>query len=125
MNSTPSRPKLIIVFTALPPDPPTPITLIRASYAWVSSANSIEKLIAVILKLCPKALRVLQPSSDQRFVGARLTPAAQNAALIHSQKPDLFGSGGSDGAALRARCCCRGGAMAPGSKASAQMAWAP
>ncbi len=31
MNSTPSRPKLIIVLTALPPEPPTPMTLIRAS----------------------------------------------------------------------------------------------
>ena len=33
MNSTPSRPKLIIVLTALPPDPPTPMTLMRASYS--------------------------------------------------------------------------------------------
>ncbi len=49
MNSTPSRPKLIIVLTALPPEPPTPMTLMRASYCCVSSANSIEKLIAVIL----------------------------------------------------------------------------
>ncbi len=31
MNSTPSRPKLIIVLTAFPPEPPQPITLIRAS----------------------------------------------------------------------------------------------
>ena len=31
MNSTPSRPKFIMVLTALPPDPPQPITLIRAS----------------------------------------------------------------------------------------------
>ena len=30
MNSTPSRPKLIIVLTALPPEPPTPMTLMRA-----------------------------------------------------------------------------------------------
>ncbi len=44
-NSTPSRPKLIIVLTALPPEPPHPTTLIRAWYSWVSSANSIEKLI--------------------------------------------------------------------------------
>src|SRR5579863_5277755 len=47
MNSTPSRPKLIIVFTALPPEPPTPTTLMRASYCWDSSANSIEKLIDI------------------------------------------------------------------------------
>ena len=30
MNSTPSRPELIIVLTALPPPPPTPMTLIEA-----------------------------------------------------------------------------------------------
>ena len=33
MNSTPSRPKLIIVLTALPPEPPQPITLMRAWYS--------------------------------------------------------------------------------------------
>jgi hypothetical protein len=40
MNSTPWTPLLIMWSTALPPQPPTPTTLITASGVWLSN-NSI------------------------------------------------------------------------------------
>ena len=39
MKSTPSSPEAIIVFTALQPAPPTPMTLIFASETLVSSSS--------------------------------------------------------------------------------------
>ena len=62
MNSTPSRPKFIMVFTAFPPEPPQPITLIRAWYSWVSSANSIEKLMVVSSRGNCRVVQFRRPS---------------------------------------------------------------
>jgi len=47
MNSTPFKPELIMWSTALPPQPPTPITLITAS--WVSTSISSNILLSSCL----------------------------------------------------------------------------
>jgi hypothetical protein len=39
MNSTPCTPLLIMWSTALPPQPPTPTTLITASGEWLSNSS--------------------------------------------------------------------------------------
>jgi hypothetical protein len=49
MNSTPLKPEVIMWSTALPPQPPTPITLITAS--WVSTSISSNMLLS---SFCPK-----------------------------------------------------------------------
>src|SRR5689334_8568568 len=45
MNSTPCTPLLIMWSTALPPQPPTPTTLITASGVWLSNSSIMIRLL--------------------------------------------------------------------------------
>ena len=140
MNSTPSRPKLIIVLTALPPEPPhaddldarlVRLRLVREldreTHRHTPPDSSSSRRARRLLPCKGAACR--GPSTRSRFVGgARHSSQAQNAALIHSQKPDLRRSDDLDGARTARRAGARrrrGPIAAPAASAASATACAP
>src|SRR5256714_6271154 len=78
MNSTPGRPALIIVLTALPPPPPIPTTLILAPISKLSS-NSI------ILHLLKTSLPLPTPHLGSSYRTIRQLVVTSNRSLLPSK----------------------------------------
>src|SRR3954471_7706808 len=75
MNSTPCTPLLIMWSTALPPQPPTPTTLITASGVWLSSSSIIVVSFVVTAGATLEAQGARRNRTSVRLVPCALRPA--------------------------------------------------